>query len=90
MFFTLCGGMETLGAVVKGSFSALLSTVTISSRVFFVGSPACNEWVVVEGGAVRIVIISVSACLKKSPNLTCGNEMAAGFFLTVRSFHSVS
>ena len=50
--------------------TTLLSTVAISRSAFLVGSPAWREGVVVEGGAVRIVIISVAACLKKSSSFT--------------------
>ena len=49
---------------VKSNFSALLSTVAISSSVFLVESPACSKGIVVEGGVVRIAIISVAAYLK--------------------------
>ena len=50
-----------MGGDVTGSFSALFSTLAISNKAFRVGSPACNEGAVVEGGAVSILIISVAA-----------------------------
>ena len=49
-----------------GSVSALLSVSAIFCSALRVGSPASKLGVVVEDGAVRMVIISVAACLKKS------------------------
>ena len=51
-------------------FSALLSVSAIFCRELRVGSPASKLGVVVEGGAVRIVIMSGAACLKNSSNPT--------------------
>ena len=74
---------------VKSNFSALLSTVAISSSTFLVESPACSEGVVVEVGAFRIGIISVAAYLKKSSSLTCRNGMEAEKNVTVSTFISL-
>ena len=60
--------MSTLGG--SGRVSILFSCVASSSNAFLTGSPACNVGVVVEGGLVRMVIMSVAACLRKSTSLT--------------------
>ena len=49
-----------------GIFSALLSVSAIFCRALRVSSPTSKLGIVVECGAVRIVIMSVAACLKKS------------------------
>ena len=46
------------------------SIITMSRSAFFVISPACNDGVVVDGGAVISVIISMTVCLKKLSRLT--------------------
>ena len=67
-------GVSTLGDGVGGfgSFSALLIVSAIFCRALRVGYPASKLGVVVEGGDVMMVIISVAACLKKSSNPTFG------------------
>ena len=49
-----------------GSFSALLSVSATFFRVLRAGYPASKLGVVVEGGVIRMVLISIVACLKKS------------------------
>ena len=51
-----------------GRSTVLCSIVTISRSAFLVTSPACNDGVVVDGGAVRSVIISMDTCLKSHPD----------------------
>ena len=69
-------GASTLGDGVGGfgSFSDLLSVSAIFCRALRVESPASKLGVIVEGGAVRMVIISIAACQKKSskPNFGIG------------------
>ena len=57
--------------------------VANSKRSFLVSSPACSDDVVVDGGAVRMVIISVAACVKKSSILTSGKGIDFGKNVTV-------
>ena len=47
------------------------------------GSPACKLGVVVDGGAVRIVMISSAARFRKSASFTCGNGTLVGKNVTV-------
>ena len=81
-------GTSTLGDGVGGfgSISALLSVSVIFCRALHVGSPASKLSVVVEGGAVRMVIISVAACLKKSSKPTFGIGISLGKKVTVSTF----
>ena len=55
-----------------GSCSIWFREVARSSKALQIGSPACKEGVVVEGGCVKIVMMSVAACFKKSTNLISG------------------
>lgn len=41
----------------------------MSRSAFLVASPACRDGVVVDGGAVNIVIIYVAACCRKLSSL---------------------
>ena len=59
--------------VIVGRSSAVLKIVASSRSAFRVESPAVNVGVVVEGGAVRIAIMSVAACFKKSSMCISGN-----------------
>ena len=65
---------STLEASVGGfeSFSGLLRVSAIFCRSLRVGSPGSKIDVVVEGGAIRMVIVSVAAYLKKSSKPTFG------------------
>jgi hypothetical protein len=58
------------GSVRTGSgiLSTRLSCHANVSKALRTGSPASKLGVVVDGGCVRIVIISVAACLRKSTN----------------------
>ena len=59
------------GASVRtgsGILSTRLSCLANVSKALRTGSPASKLGVVVDGGCVRIVIISVAACLRKSTN----------------------
>ena len=67
----------------SGNLSVRFRIVTISKSAFLVGLPASRLGVVGVGGAVRILIISSTACLKKSSVLTFGNEITFGEKVTV-------
>ena len=74
-------GFSTVGDGMGGfgSISALLSASAIFCRALHVGYPASKLGVVVViGGVVRMVIISVAACLKKSSKSTFGIEISLG------------
>ena len=62
----------------EGRSSALCSIFAMSRSVFLVMSPACDDDVVVDGGDVRIVMISIAACLRKISRLTSGYGMTVG------------
>ena len=47
------------------SGSSLLMVSAIFKNVFLAGSPASNGIAVVEGGSLRSVMMSFSACFKK-------------------------
>ena len=47
------------------------------------GSPACKVGVVGDCGCVRMVIISLAACRRKSSNLISGNGIVLGKKVTV-------
>ena len=53
------------------------------SNAFLTGSPASKLGVVVDGGCVKMVMMSVAACLRKSTNFTCGNGTVVGKNVTV-------
>ena len=64
-----CVGSGTLGDAAGGSIaggmgSILLSCVASVGNVLRTGSPACRLGAVVEGGCVRMVIMSEAACFK--------------------------
>ena len=52
-------------------------------RALRTGSLACKLGVVVEGGKVRMVIISLAACLRKSSNFISGKCTVVGGKVTV-------
>ena len=52
----------------SGILSIRLSCFANVSKALRTGSPASKLGVVVDGGCVRIVIMSVAACLRKSTN----------------------
>ena len=61
---TLGGG--TGGETSVGSLSTRFKMVANFRIAFFVVSPASSVIVVVDGGDVKIVIMSVAACRKKN------------------------
>ena len=65
---TLGGGASVMSG--SGIFSTRLSCFANVSKALRTGSPASKLGVVVDGGFVRIVIISVAACFRKSTNFT--------------------
>ena len=78
----------TLGvgvAVGRGSgiLSILFNCVANVSSALRTGSPASKLGVVVDGGAVKMVMISTAACFRKSVNFTCGNGTLVGKNVTV-------
>ena len=80
----------TLGdavGVIAGSMFGIVWTrfnyVAKVRREFLTGSPASNFCVVVDGGNVIIVIISVAVWRKKSVNLISGNGTLVGKNVTV-------
>ena len=85
-----CGrvGVLTLGDAATGTgwigiISTLFICVANVSNAFLTGSPASRLGVVVDGGCVSMVMISVAACLRKSSNFICGNGTVAGKNVTV-------
>ena len=54
------------GGIVSRRFNCSASIMSALQT----GSPACNEGDVVEGGCVRILVMSSAACRKKSYSLT--------------------
>ena len=76
-------GDSTLGDCVGGfgSVSALLSVSVIFCRALRVGSPDSKLGVIVRGGDVRMVIISIAVCLKKSSKPTFGIGISPGKML---------
>ena len=63
--------------------SALLSVSATFCRSLCVGSPASKLGVVIEGGTIRMVIISVAICLKNSSKPTFGIGISIGKKVTV-------
>ena len=61
-----------------GNLSFRFIIVAISISAFLAGSPAYRIVAVVVGGAIRILIITSAACLKKSFVLTFGNKITFG------------
>ena len=78
-------GVSTLGDGVGGfgSFSTLLSVSVIFCRAMRAGYPASKLGIVVEGGAVRMVVIFVATCLKKSSKSTFRLGVSPGKKATV-------
>ena len=79
---------NTLGVSVSiltgsGIVSILFNCFANVSKALRTGSPASKLGVVVDGGFVRMVMISVAACLRKSTSLTCGNGTLVGKNVTV-------
>ena len=68
---------------VSGILSTLFNCVARVTRASRTRSPACKLGVVVEGGSVRMEIILLAACRKKSWSLISGKGMVAGGNVTV-------
>ena len=66
--FTLRSDNVSESGTCGGSCLSLFMVTEIFNGAFLVGCPASNEISVVEGGALRSVMISSSACLLKSSN----------------------
>ena len=65
------------------SFSTLLSASVIFYRVLCVGSPVCKLGGGFECGTVRMVLMSVAACLKSSSKFTFGIVISLEKYVTV-------
>lgn len=74
--------------MIDGRIFDFFRMVAISSKAFRVGSPAFSVTVVVEGGAVRRVIISVVDWRRKSEKLTSGHFLCFGGKFTVSTLRS--
>ena len=59
------------------------------TSAFLTGSPASKLGVVEDGLCVRIVVVSVAACLIKSTKLTFGNETVVGKKVTVSQLRTL-
>ena len=75
--------MDVGGVIDVGRSSTLFKIVAISRSALRVLSPTCKEGVVVEGGDVKMVIMPVAACFKKSSRCISGNLIALGKKVTV-------
>ena len=76
-------GVLTLGDAATGTgyigiISTLLSWVAKVNSAFRTGSPASRLGVVVDGGFVNSVIMSVAVCFKKSSSLICRKGTVVG------------
>ena len=69
-----------------GIFLIQFNWVARVLSVLRTGYPACKLGVVDDGGRVRIVIISLSACLKKSSSFISGNGTVVGKKVTVSQY----
>ena len=66
-----------------GSGLSLFMVYSILNSAFLVGFPASNEISIVEGIALRSVIISFPACFFKSSNFNYGKLYSWGMKVTV-------
>ena len=69
-----------------GNLSVLFKSVAIYNSVLRTGSPACKESVVLEGGAARIVTMSVAASRRKLVIDIFGKVIRLGNKVTVSTF----
>ena len=60
--FTLRSATVSASGTCGSSVSSLFMVSAIFNSAFIVGSPASNEIYVVEGGALRSVMVSFTAC----------------------------
>ena len=83
------GGVFTLGAAAScyccccGILSTRFSCIAKVKSALRTGYPASNVGFVVEGGSVRIVMISYAACHRKFSSLTLGRGTDFGKKVTV-------
>ena len=88
VFSTLGSTLSTLGNDIwgvgcSGILSIRFNWVANVMSALRTGSPACKIGVVVDGGCVSMVIISLAACLRKSFNFIAGNGIVVGKKVTV-------
>ena len=81
-------GVSTLGdactsGVISGIGCTFFNCVASVNRVFLTGSPAGRLGVVVDGGCVRIDMMSPAACLGWSVTFTVGKGIVVGKKVTV-------
>ena len=67
----------------SGIVSILFNCFANVSKVLLTGPPASKLGVVVDGEFVKMVMISVAACYRKSTSLTFGNGTLVGKNITV-------
>lgn len=65
----------------------LFKIVAISSKSFLVESPACKLGVVVDRVTIKIVMMSVVACFRKSVKLISGKGISFGKKVAVSTSH---
>ena len=71
-YFTLITATMYESGTCGGSGFSIFMVSTIFNSNFFIGYPDSNEIFVVEGGALRSVMILFAACFFKSSNFTSG------------------
>ena len=81
-------GVSTLGdactsGVISGIGCTLFNCVASVNRAFLTGSPAARLGVVVDGGCVRMDMMSPAACLRWSVKFTVGKGIVVGKKVTV-------
>ena len=81
-FLTLGSATVSASGTCGGSISSIFMVYAIFNIEFLVESTASNEIPVVEGGALNNVMISFTACIKKS-NLNYVKGYSWGIKLTV-------
>ena len=72
------GGLLEEVVESSGNGSICFNCDDNSSKAFLTGSPADREGSVVDGGFVKMVVISVAACFRKSVTVTVGNGTVVG------------
>ena len=71
------------GVISSGIGFTRCNCVAKVSNAFLIGSPACKLGIFGAGGCVRMVMISVADCFKKSVSDTSGNGTTFGKKVTV-------
>ena len=77
-----------INGVGSGMVSTLLRTIASSRKAFYVASPTFNDGVTDDGGCIKMVVISVATCFKKSSSDTLRNSTSFGKNSTVSQFLS--